>query len=168
MKLPVEMENALNAQVTLELASAASYLQMAAYFSHQNLDGMSRWMRAQADEERSHANRFLDFILDRGGKAVIGDVAAPRSDFDGAEEVFSVALSQEEAVTFAIHDLYRLANELGDLACLPFLQDFIAEQTEEEAMVGAIVDRLALADGQSGALFILDHELGAREGDPGL
>ena len=35
-------------------------------------------------------------------------------------------------------------------------------------MVSAIVDRLALADGQSGALFILDHELGAREGDPGV
>ncbi|MGH8950126.1 MAG: ferritin [Acidimicrobiia bacterium] len=168
MKLPVEMETALNAQVTMELASASAYLQMAAYFSHQNLDGMSRWMRAQAEEERSHADRFLDFVLDRGGKAVIGDVAAPRSDFDGAEEVFAVALAQEEEVTAAIHDLYRMADELGDLACLPFLQDFISEQTEEEAMVGAIVDRLALADGQSGALFILDHELGARQGDPGV
>ena len=168
MKLNEEMETALNAQVTMELASAASYLQMAAYFSHQNLDGMSRWMRAQAEEERSHADRFLDFILDRGGNAVIGEVEAPRGDFSGAEEVFSAALSQEEAVTAAIHDLYRLADKLGDLASIPFLLDFISEQTEEEAMVGAIVDRLALADGQSGALFILDHELGAREGDPGV
>ncbi len=124
-------------------------------------------MRAQAEEERSHADRFLDFILDRGGKAVIGDVEAPRSKFSGPEEVFASALAQEEAVTAAIHDLYRMADKLGDLASLPFLQDFISEQTEEEAMVGAIVDRLALADGQSGALFILDHELGAREGDPG-
>ena len=89
MKLNEEMEKALNAQVTMELASAASYLQMAAYFSHQNLDGMSRWMRAQAEEERSHADRFLDFILDRGGNAVIGEVQAPRGDFSGAEEVFA-------------------------------------------------------------------------------
>ncbi len=168
MKLNEEMEKALNAQVTMELASAASYLQMAAYFSHQNLDGMSRWMRAQAEEERDHADRFLDFILDRGGNAVIGDVEAPRGDFSGAEEVFATALSQEEAVTAAIHDLYRLADKLGDLASIPFLLDFISEQTEEEAMVSAIVDRLALADGQSGALFILDHELGARDGDPGV
>lgn len=35
-------------------------------------------------------------------------------------------------------------------------------------MVSAIVDRLALADGHSGALFILDHELRARDGDPGI
>ena len=129
---------------------------------------MSRWMRAQAEEERSHANRFLDFILDRGGKAVIGDVEAPRGEFSGAEEVFATACTQEEAVTVAIHDLYRLADKLGDLASIPFLLDFISEQTEEEAMVSAIVDRLALADGQSGALFILDHELGAREGDPAV
>ena len=39
MMLNEEMEKALNAQVTMELASAASYLQMAAYFSHQNLEG---------------------------------------------------------------------------------------------------------------------------------
>ena len=167
MRLPEEMERALNAQVTMELASAASYLQMAAYFSHANLDGMSRWMRAQAEEERSHADRFLDFILNRDGKAMIGDVAAPRSEFVGPEDVFAAALAQEESVTAAIHNLYRLANELGDLASLPFLQDFIAEQNEEEAMVSSIVDRLELVGGQSGALFLLDHELGAREGDPG-
>jgi ferritin len=168
MKLAEQMEKALNDQVTMELASAASYLQMSAYFSHQNLDGMSRWMRAQADEERSHADRFLDFILDRGGKAIIGETEAPRAEFSGPEEVFATALAQEEAVTAAIHDLYRLAGDLGDLASIPFLLDFISEQTEEEAMVSAIVDRLTLAAGQAGALFILDHELGTREGDPGL
>jgi ferritin len=141
---------------------------MSAYFSHQNLDGMGRWMRAQAEEERSHADRFLDFILDRGGRAIIGETEAPRADFTGPEDVFATALAQEEAVTAAIHDLYRLAVELGDLASIPFLLDFISEQTEEEAMVSTIVDRLTLAGGEPGALFILDHELGARDGDPGL
>jgi hypothetical protein len=35
-------------------------------------------------------------------------------------------------------------------------------------MVGAIVNRMTLATGQAGALLILDHELGAWEGDSGL
>ena len=106
MKLNEEMEKALNAQVTMELASAASYLQMAAYFSHQNLDGMSRWMRAQAEEERSHADRFLDFILDRGGKAVIGEVEAPRGEFSGAEEVFATAFGLRLDSTLAVASRY--------------------------------------------------------------
>ena len=118
MKLAEKMEQALNDQVTMELASAASYLQMSAYFSHQNLDGMSRWIRAQA-EERSHADRFLDFILDRGGKAIIGQTEAPRSEFTGPEEVFATALAQEEAVTAAIHDLYRLAPNWGTWPASP-------------------------------------------------
>jgi hypothetical protein len=42
------------------------------------------------------------------------------------------------------------------------------EDRHEEAMVGAFVNRMTLATGQAGALFILDHELGAWEGDSGL
>ena len=167
MKMPEALESAFNEQVTMELASATSYLQMAAYFSHQNLGGMSSWMREQAGEERSHADRFLDFILDRGGKAQIGAVPAPQSEFSGPDEVFVAALAQEEAVTEAIHDLYRLATDLGDLSSFPFLQAFISEQNEEEAMVSSIVDRLRLAGGESSSLLLIDHELGTRVGDPG-
>lgn len=164
MKMPDGLEKAFNDQVTMELGSANAYLQMAAYLAHENLNGMSSWMRAQAAEERAHADRFLDFVLDRGGKATIGSVAAPKSDFSSPLEAFETALAQEESVTTAIHDLYRLADELGDLSSFPFLQDFISEQNEEEATVGTIVDRLRLADGQSSALFQLDSELGSRSG----
>jgi len=163
MKMPEELEKSFNDQVTMELASANAYLQMSSYFSQENFDGMSRWMRSQASEERAHADLFLDFILDRGGIVTIGEVEAPRSDFTSALEVFETALAQEEAVTAAIHDLYRMASDLGDLSSFPFLQEFISEQNEEEATVGAIVDRLRLADGQSGPLFMLDSELGSRE-----
>jgi ferritin len=164
MKMPEELEKAFNDQVTMELASANAYLQMASYFSQENFDGMSRWMRSQASEERAHADLFLDFILDRGGIVTIGDVAAPKSDFTSALDVFETALAQQEAVTSAIHDLYRMASDLGDLSSFPFLQEFISEQNEEEAMVSTIVERLRLAEGESGPLFMLDSELGAREG----
>jgi ferritin len=164
MKMPKELEKAFNDQVTMELASANAYLQMASYFSHENFEGMSRWMRSQASEERSHADLFLDFILDRGGAVTIGEVAAPKSDFISALDAFQTALAQEEAVTAAIHDLYRMASDLGDLSSFPFLQNFISEQNEEEAMVSTIVERLRLAEGQSGPLFMLDSELGARGG----
>jgi ferritin len=164
MKMPEELEKAFNDQVTMELASANAYLQMSSYFSQENFDGMSRWMRSQASEERAHADLFLDFILDRGGIVTIGDVAAPKSDFTSALDVFETALAQEEAVTAAIHDLYRMASDLGDLSSFPFLQSFISEQNEEEAMVSTIVERLRLAEGESGPLFMLDSELGAREG----
>jgi ferritin len=163
--MPEDLEAAFNRQVTMELASATAYLQMAAFFADSNLVGMSAWMRAQAAEERAHADRFLDFILDRGNRVHIGEVPAPKAEFDGPEPAFEAALDQERAVTEAIHALYRLASDRGDLASFPFLQAFIAEQNEEESTVHKILDRLRLASGDSGATFLLDHELGARGGD---
>ena len=162
MKMPEELERAFNDQVTMELKSANAYLQMASWLSFENLDGMASWMRAQTEEERDHAELFLDFVLDRGGRVVLGAVGAPAFEFSSPLEVFETALSQEEAVTKSIHDLYRLADDLGDLSSTPFLQEFIREQNEEEATVGAIVDRLRIADGQSSALLLLDRELGSR------
>ncbi|MEX1134832.1 MAG: ferritin [Acidimicrobiia bacterium] len=166
MRMPEDLEAAFNRQVTMELASATAYLQMAAFFADSNLVGMSAWMRAQAAEERAHADRFLDFILDRGNRVHIGEVPAPKAEFDGPEPAFEAALDQERAVTEAIHALYRLASDRGDLASFPFLQAFIAEQNEEESTVQTILDRIKLASGDSGAVFLLDHELGARGGHP--
>lgn len=165
MHMPEQLETAFNKQVTMELESSNAYLQLAAWLAHENLDGMSSWMRQQAEEERQHADRFLDFVLDRGGLVLIGDLAAPSAEFETPLAAFQAALAQEEAVTKSIHDLFRLSQELGDLSSLPLLQEFIDEQNEEEATVGTIVDRLRLANGHSGALLLLDRELGERQSE---
>lgn len=164
MKMSDELSSAFNDQIGMELASSTAYLQMAAYFETRNLTGMANWMRMQSDEEREHAERFFEFVLDRGNDVTIGAQDAPQSSFDSAEEVFAESLAQERRVTEAIHGLYRLASDEGDLACFPFLQSFIEEQNEEEATVETILERVRLAGGQPGALLLLDSELGARGG----
>lgn len=157
-----EMEKAFNSQIDMELSSSLAYLQMAAHFAAENLTGMSSWMRAQAEEEREHAYRFLDFVLDRGNPVRLGSVDAPSGDFNSIQAVFEAALRQERNVTEGIHELYRLARDHDDLASLPFLQGFIAEQNEEEATVESILERVKLAGENAGALLMLDHELGSR------
>jgi ferritin len=162
MKLPDELAKAFNDQITLEVASSIAYLQMAAHFENVNLVGMATWMRMQSEEEKDHAHRFMKFVLDRGNPVELGAVEAPKSDFDSVESVFATSLAQEQAVTKAIHDIYRLAADQGDLASFPFLQSFIAEQNEEEATVETILERVRLAGGESSAILLLDSELGAR------
>lgn len=162
MKMPDDLAEAFNRQVTMELASSVAYLQMSAYFDSENLQGMSSWMRAQAEEEKQHAHLFLDYVLDRGNEVSIGDIAAPQSEFASPEAVFVAALAQEQSVTHAIHDLYRLASDRDDLASFPFLHTFIEEQTEEESTVESILERMRLAGGESSAVLLLDGELGGR------
>lgn len=162
MKMPDELAAGFNEQVTMEFASSVAYWQMAAHFEAENLIGMAAWMRMQAEEEKNHAHRFMKFVLDRGNGVKLGAIEAPESTFENVEHVFKTALTQEQEVTKAIHDLYRLATESGDLASFPFLQTFIEEQNEEEAMVETILERVRLAGGESSAILLLDNELGAR------
>lgn len=162
MRMTEPLEQAFNDQVTLELESSIAYLQMAAFLDTENLTGMSGWMRAQSAEESAHAQRFLDFVLDRGNRVRIGATKAPEHDFQTAADAFAAALEQERHVTAAIHHLYRLATEEGDLGSVPFLQEFINEQNEEEATVETILERIKMAGADSGALLHLDSELGVR------
>jgi ferritin len=162
VKMTDDLASAFNDQVTMELASSVAYLQMSAHFEAENLTGMAAWMRMQSEEEKEHAHRFLEFVLDRGNLVSLGSIDAPRPTFDSVEQVFAAALQQEQAVTRAIHELYRLASDRGDLASFPFLQSFIEEQNEEEATVETILERVRLAGGESSAILLLDNELGAR------
>jgi ferritin len=162
MKMSDELASAFNDQITMEMASSVAYLQMSAHFETENLTGMASWMRMQAEEEKEHAHRFMDFVLDRGNRVALGAIEAPESGFESVEQVFATALEQEQAVTRSIHDIYRLAADKGDLASYPFLQEFIEEQNEEEATIETILERVRLAGGESSAILLLDSELGAR------
>lgn len=163
MKMPDDLAATYNDQITMELGSSVAYLQMAAHFDGANLVGMASWMRQQAEEERAHAEKFMDFVLDRGNNVEIGAIQAPKSSFGSTEEVFEAALAQEEAVSKSIHDIYRLASDKGDLASFPVLQWFIDEQNEEEATVDTILERIRMAGGDSSAILLIDAELGARD-----
>jgi len=159
--MPEAVAEALNRQIALELESSHVYLQMAAFFAGRSLTGMASWMRLQADEERSHALRFFDYVLDRGNEAVVAEVPAPRTGYTDPLDAFRVALVHEQRVSRAIADLYALATNT-DAMSLPLLQSFLTEQVEEEATVQTIVDQLEIIAGDGGALLLLDRELGAR------
>ena len=162
MQMKPELAEAFNRQITLEFESSLAYLQMAAYFDAASLPGMASWMRIQSEEERAHALKFFDFVLDRGNDVSLGDIAAPPSAFGSAEEVFATALAQEQRVSAAIADIHRVATEVGDAASFPILQWFLEEQVEEEATVGEILDQVRLIGGDGGALLLLDRELAGR------
>jgi ferritin len=160
--LPTDLEARLNEQMRKEFASAHLYLQMAAHFEGTGFPGFSSWMRAQAAEERVHAMRFFDFILDRGGAVTLGALDAPPSSFGTPLEVFQASLEHERMITASIDGLYDGA----DRATSAFLDWFATEQVEEEATVSQIVESLKLAGDSGPALLIMDRDLGGRASAP--
>ncbi len=160
--LTPDLEARLNEQMRKEFASAHLYLQMAAHFEQGGFPGLSTWMRGQAAEEQAHAMKFFDFILDRGGKAVLGSLEAPPAEFGSPLEVFEASLAHERMITASIDGLY----EGADRATAAFLDWFATEQVEEEATVSQIVESLKLAGESGPALLIMDRDLGRRSAGP--
>jgi ferritin len=152
------LEADLNAQMDREFFSSYLYLAMAAHFETQNLGGMATWMRRQADEEREHAMKFFDFILDRGATVRLGAIEAPPDGFGTPLEVFEQALGHEREITAAINGLFEHADKATEV----FLHWFATEQVEEERSVEQVVEALKRAGDSGAALLMLDRELGAR------
>ena len=116
MEISANLEKAINEQIGCELAASNSYLSMAAYFEGNAFDGFSKWMRLQCDEERMHAMKFYQYLIDREGVARIPDIPAPEWDFKSVLSVFEASLDQERSVTRHIYNLYQIAQDESDFA----------------------------------------------------
>jgi ferritin len=154
------IQDALNEQIKNELYSAHQYLSMSAYCESATLPGFAYWMLAQAQEEKEHAMKFYNFILDRNGRVLLRAIDQPVVEFGSPLEVFEQALEQEQEVTAQINELYELAASENDYASQAFLQWFVTEQVEEEKNVRDVLETLKMIGDESEALFLLDRELG--------
>jgi ferritin len=160
--LSEKLQAALNEQVTAELFASHLYLSMAAHFSDADLPGFEAWMRAQAEEERGHAFRLFDFVLDRDGQVTLGAIDAPATDFGSALATMEAALGHEQKVSAQINALYKLAGDESDYPAQVMLQWFVTEQVEEEKTAMDIIARLKLAGDDGAALLLMDQEMGSR------
>jgi ferritin len=157
------MEEALNKQVNREFYSAYLYLAMSAYFESLTMKGFAKWMRIQAKEERTHAEKFYDYILARGGKVTLGTIEAPKAKWASTAKVFEEVYAHEQKVTGMINALVDLSIKEKDHASFEMLQWFVKEQVEEEEHAGAILTQVSCVGDVPGHLFYLDHQLGKRE-----
>ena len=155
-------QDAFNRQINAELFSSYLYLSMSAYFESQNLKGMASWMRLQAREEDMHAMKFFDFINECGGKVVLTQIDAPKTEWSSPLDAFEQTYKHEVEVTALIHDLVDLSLNEKDHAANSFLQWFVTEQVEEESMTQEIRDKLKLVSNNPVALFMIDQELAQR------
>jgi ferritin len=157
-----KIREALNQQLNAELFSSYLYLSMAAYFESINLKGFANWMRVQTQEELVHAMKFYDFIIERGGKAVLAPIEGPPTEWESPLAVFEHAYEHEQKVTGLINNLVDLSIAEQDHATNNFLQWFVAEQVEEEASADEVVQKIKLMGDASGGLFMIDQELAQR------
>jgi len=157
--LSKSIEISLNNQIRIEAESSQTYLSMASWAETHGLEGISRFMYAQSDEERAHMLKLIKFVNERGGHAQITDLRAPKTTYSNFQEMFEELYKHEVFVSDSINDLVHIALSEKDYATHNFLQWYVAEQIEEEAQAKLILDKINLIGDDKGGLYLFDRDI---------
>ena len=156
--------DALNSQIDREHAAAHQYTAIATWYDAETYPRLAQFFYDQADEERAHARKMSDYLLETGQPVRLGSVDAPVNEFPDHVEPIRLALDQERRVTVEIGKLVEIARETHDVASEIFLQWFVTEQVEEEDSIGSL---LQVAERTRETPMLLEDYL-AREGGAGV
>ena len=151
MLISRELAAAFNAQVGHEFGASMQYLSIAAFFKSRQLTLLAKLFTEQAEEEKEHAMKFVQYVMDTKGGLQIPAIPAPTPTFPSAEAAVQAALEWETEVTRQITTLMDMAVAENDYISQSFLQWFIDEQLEEVVKM----DRLLSVIKQSGEKNLL-------------
>lgn len=157
--LSKKVEKALNGQIRIEAESSQVYLSMASWAEVKGLEGISQFMYKHSDEERMHMLKLIKFVNERGGHATISDLKAPKTNFGTFQKMFQELYDHEIFVSKSINDLVHVTLEEKDYATHNFLQWYVAEQIEEEALARTILDKINLIGNDKGGLYLFDRDV---------
>lgn len=151
MLISKDLANAFNQQIGHEFGASMQYISIAAHFSQRQLKLLAKIFFEQADEEKQHAMKFVQYLLDTKADLRIPSIPAPAPTFATAEDAVGAALKWEQEVTRQITALMDIAVKQNDYLAQSFLQWFIDEQLEEVVKM----DRLLSVIRQSGEKNLL-------------
>ena len=131
---------ALNDQIGREFVAAHQYTAVGAYYERLTFPRLAKFFFDQAEEERGHAMRMVNYLNDTGSDVRLGEIGAPKNEFADHVEPIRLSLEHEKKVTIAISKLYEIARETNDYASENFMQWFVDEQVEEEASMSSLLE----------------------------
>ncbi|MGB0424426.1 MAG: ferritin [Flavobacteriales bacterium] len=161
--LTEKIEKALNDQIKIEAQSSQFYLAMASWAETQGLNGTAQFLYMHSDEEREHMLKLVKFVNERGGHAEIPMLEKPPKEFEGIREIFEKLLSHETMVTQEINNVVHICLQEKDYTTHNFMQWYVSEQIEEEALAREIMDKLNLIGSDKGGLYLFDRDLGTMQ-----
>jgi ferritin len=154
-----KIEDALNAQIKTEAESSQIYLAMASWAETEGLGGSAQFLYKHSDEERMHMLKIVQYVNERGGKAIVPELSKPDMDYKSLTNLFQTLLNHEVAVSAEINNLVDVCLNEKDYTTHNFMQWYVAEQIEEEALARTIMDKLKMIGEDKGGLYLFDRDI---------
>jgi len=157
-----DCEALVNKQINMELYASYVYLSMAHFFDREDVafPGLHKFFKKASDEEREHAEKFMKYQNERGGRIVLQPVAKPTRDEWGSPlEAVSAALELEKTVNKTLLDLHGVSSSRNDPQLCDFLEtNFLEEQVKSIRELSGFVTQLRRCGTGLGE-YIFDKEL---------
>lgn len=147
----------LNEQIAKEMFAANLYLSMSSWCYENSFDGAGLFLFQHADEESGHAKRLITYLNETDSKVIITEVATPESNFNGLLDVFEKTYAHEQKITQSINNLVDCTLQSKDYPTFNFLQWYVSEQHEEEALFRGIVDKIKLIGSNGDGPYLADR-----------
>ena len=147
----------LNEQIAKEMYAANLYLSMSSWCYENSFDGAGLFLFQHAGEENDHAKRLITYLNETDSKVQISQIKAPESDFKGLLDVFEKTYAHEQKITQSINDLVDFTLQKKDYPTFNFLQWYVNEQHEEEALFRRIVDKIKLIGLKDDGPYLADR-----------
>lgn len=154
------VQEALNNQIKIEAESSQVYLAMASWAEIQpGIDNVTAFFYKHSEEERQHMLKLIHFVNERGGFANIPALPQPQLTFPSIKHAFAALLKHEIYVSDSINKCIDIALNEKDYATHNFLQWYVAEQIEEEALARTMNDKLELIGDDKSGMYMFDRDI---------
>ena len=149
----------LNDHVAVEASASRFYLSISCWAISQGLDGVGQFFRNHHEMEEEHMHKLMGYILETGGRVVVGEVEAPPQEFKSISDALELSLEREKKVSEMINKTVDTFLAEKDYSSFNFLQWYVAEQHEEEHLFRTLIDKANMIGTDGRGQFWLDKEL---------
>ena len=153
------IENLLNDQIKYEATASMQYLAMASWADANGYNGVAEFFYNQSEEERMHMTKLVKFVNERSGNVIIPQLDKPKRDFEGLLQLFETFLSSEIFVTEQINHIIYQCLQHKDYNVHNFMQWYVTEQLEEEAVARTLLDKLTIIGDDKSGHYLFDRDV---------
>ncbi len=153
------IEALLNDQIKYEANASMHYLAMASWADAEGYNGIAEFFYKQSEEERVHMTKLVKFVNERSGKVVVPALEKPKENFKSLNELFADFLKSEMFVTEQINHVIYECLDKKDYNVHNFMQWYVTEQLEEEAVARTLLDKLNIIGDDKSGHYLFDRDI---------
>ncbi|KAK2716394.1 hypothetical protein QYM36_010823 [Artemia franciscana] len=157
-----ENEGMVNKQINMEFHAYYVYRSMALFFNRDDvaLPGFSKYFKEEAEGEKTHADKFIEYQSQRGGRVACKPIDKPqRDEWDSPLHAMEHSLELEKQVYQSLLDVHASAELHKDHHLTAFLEDyFLRHQVEALDLVARHITKIKRV-GDGLGIYMFDKEL---------